>query len=149
MMPNSAQTYEIAVPVDPRDFHVCDRLRLVTRDTGFGGRGVHRRTGTVTSVTTRTVTVDCGPDGKARLRSADWRGREPLRVLVPDEPVAIRKEAPDGRILQEYPARVVRAARNGHVHCRETEHGSSCNYPPREVVHDHHAIASETGTRLP
>lgn len=57
-------------------------------------------------------------------------GRQPTN----GDTVTIRKTASDGRVLQEYPATFVRVTRDGWFRCRETEHGTYCDYPPREVA---------------
>ncbi|MCY0957700.1 hypothetical protein [Streptomyces sp. H27-H5] len=71
-------------PADFKDFAKGDGIRFLTRDTGRTGAGLFWRTGTVTQVTDKTVTVTC--DGNqlgatARIRRADWVGRAPERAV--------------------------------------------------------------------
>lgn len=69
------------------DVHEGDTLTFLTRDTGFNGRGIYPRTGVVTKVTAKTVTVDCGPEGgggTARIRRADWYERDVRREATAD-----------------------------------------------------------------
>lgn len=76
--------------VDFRDVREGDRLQFITRETGFNGRGLYSRTGTVVKVTEKTARVVCGdptaykPD-IAVLRRADWRSRD-VRRVVTDQP---------------------------------------------------------------
>lgn len=73
--PTMTETFE---PVDFSDVHVGDRVQFVTANNGFGGGDQVWRTGKVTRVTDRTVTVDCDSSllGRAaRLRRADWHYR--------------------------------------------------------------------------
>lgn len=90
MAETETETFE---PVTFQDVHEGDRVRFVTANNGFGSDGGDLwRTGTVTKVTTKTVTVEItGPNplaedvfrgGKsrklgrtARLRQADWHHR--------------------------------------------------------------------------
>lgn len=63
---------------DPVDFSSVtegDRLRFVTTENGYGGRGVYSRTGTVGRVTVRTVVVNCVDGSRAVIRRADWSAR--------------------------------------------------------------------------
>ena len=69
------ETFE---PVAFADVHVGDRVQFVTANNGFDGGDQVWRTGTVTKVTGKTVTVDCDSNllGKvARLRRTDWHYR--------------------------------------------------------------------------
>lgn len=90
MTENRTETFE---PVDFSNVHVGDRLKFVNANNGFGSSGDDLwRTGTVTKVTDKTVTVeitghnplaeDVFRGGKsrklgrtARLRRADWHYR--------------------------------------------------------------------------
>ena len=75
--------------VEPRNVHVGDRLQFMTRETGFNGRGLYVRTGTVVKVTAKTVRVVCGnpaaykPD-TATLRKdvVEWHERNVRRVVT-------------------------------------------------------------------
>lgn len=77
-------------PVAFEDVAVGDTLTFQTRDNGFSGSGGFvQRTGKVTQVTERSVTVACGHSlnyvpgsstGNARLRRADWYDRHVQRV---------------------------------------------------------------------
>jgi hypothetical protein len=96
-------TEQTWTPVDFADIAEGDTLLFTTRDNGFGGSGDFiERTGTVTKVTAKTVTVkvvgsnpfaeNVFSGGKSRelgrtavLRLADWYGRS-VRRLVTDEP---------------------------------------------------------------
>lgn len=89
----NATADETFKPVDFGNVHVGDRVQFVTANNGFGSSGDDLwRTGTVTKVTDKTVTVeitganplaqDVFAGGKsrklgrtARLRQADWRYR--------------------------------------------------------------------------
>lgn len=53
--------------------------------------------------------------------------------LAKGDPVVIRKSH-EGRILQEYAATFSRVTRDGWLRCRETDHGTYCDYPPAEVI---------------
>lgn len=72
--------------VEPRNVHVGDRLQFITRETGFNGRGLYTRTGTVVKVTAKTVHVDCRDtfSGAAVLRKhqASWNERAVRRVVT-------------------------------------------------------------------
>ncbi|ELP67664.1 hypothetical protein STRTUCAR8_08534 [Streptomyces turgidiscabies Car8] len=72
MTENKPETFE---PVDFSNVHEGDRLQFVTANNGFDGGDQVWRTGRVTKVTAKTVTVDCDSSllGRgARLRRADW-----------------------------------------------------------------------------
>lgn len=82
MTENKTETFE---GVDFSNVHEGDRLQFITRETGFNGRGLYSRTGTVTKVTAKTVQVDCGRDSWKRtavLRRADWHSRDVRRVVT-------------------------------------------------------------------
>lgn len=71
-------------PVAFGDVAEGDTLRFLTRETGYGGRGIHERTGRVTAVTAKTVRVQCDSyDGRAVLRRADWGSRSVRRYSEP------------------------------------------------------------------
>jgi hypothetical protein len=53
-------------------------------------------------------------------------------TAVEGQPVMIRKFY-EGRLLQEYAGMFSRVTRNGYLRCREDDHGTFCDYPPREV----------------
>lgn len=72
MTENKPETFE---GVDPSNVHVGDRLQFMTRETGFNGRGLVVRTGTVVKVTAKTVHVDC---------HVDWEGTAVLRKHLPE-----------------------------------------------------------------
>lgn len=80
---------EMFESVVPSNVHVGDRLQFITRETGFNGRGLYTRTGTVVKVTEKTVHVDCRDsyDGIAVLRKyqPSWHERD-VRRIVPEEP---------------------------------------------------------------
>jgi len=82
-------TTETFEGVEPRNVHVGDRLQFMTRETGFNGRGLVVRTGTVVKVTAKTVRVDCNVDweGTAVLRkdAVEWHSRD-VRRIVPEKP---------------------------------------------------------------
>jgi hypothetical protein len=60
-----------------------DRLRFLTRETGFNGSGIYPRTGTVTKITAKTVRVTCCPgEGRAVIRRADWYTRDVRQVIA-------------------------------------------------------------------
>lgn len=70
-----SETFE---PVDFSNVHEGDIISFARRNNGFGGSGdIAWRTGTVTRVTDKTVTVECedvwGKTGI--LRKANWRER--------------------------------------------------------------------------
>ncbi|MFI9012607.1 hypothetical protein ACIGZI_01075 [Streptomyces griseus] len=70
-------------PVDFSSVHEGDTVTFSRRDNGFGGSGdIATRTGTVTKVTDKTVTVECGDHwGKTGiLRRADWHYRNVHRT---------------------------------------------------------------------
>jgi hypothetical protein len=86
MTENKTETYE---GVDPSNVHEGDRLQFMTRETGFNGRGLVVRTGTVVKVTAKTVRVDCRGswEGIAVLRKnlPEWVSRA-VRRLVTEQP---------------------------------------------------------------
>lgn len=104
---NKTETFE---PVTFQDVHEGDRVRFATANNGFGSDGGDLwRTGTVTKVTDKTVTVeitghnplaeDVFRDGKsrklgrtARLRQADWHHRCVSKAAT-DQPAAARTAA--------------------------------------------------------
>ncbi|KUF18824.1 hypothetical protein [Streptomyces silvensis] len=74
-------------PVDFSNVHEGDTVTFSRRDNGFGGSGdIVARTGTVTKVTDKTVTVECidrwGKTGV--LRRADWHYRNVRRTAKAD-----------------------------------------------------------------
>jgi hypothetical protein len=79
----AAETFE---PADFRDFKPGDRIHFVTKDNGYGGSGDHVwRTGTVTRVTEKTITVDCDSNrlgDRAVLRRATFSSRAPQRAVT-------------------------------------------------------------------
>ena len=80
--PTMSETFD---GVDFSNVHEGDRLQFITRETGFNGRGLYSRTGTVIKVTAKTVQVDCGRDSWKRtavLRRADWHSRDVRRVVT-------------------------------------------------------------------
>lgn len=97
---NKNETFQ---PVTFQDVREGDRVQFVTANNGFGSDGGDLwRTGTVTKVTTKTVTVEItGPnplaedvfrDGKsrklgrtARLRQADWHHRCVSKAAIEQE----------------------------------------------------------------
>lgn len=86
MTENKTETFE---GVDSRNVHVGDRLQFMTRETGFNGRGLYTRTGTVVKVTAKTVRVVCGNPASYRpdtavLRKdiAEWHSRDVRRVVT-------------------------------------------------------------------
>lgn len=88
MAENKTETYE---GVEPNNVHVGDVLQFMTRETGFNGRGLVVRTGTVVKVTAKTVHVDC---------TVDWEGTAVLRKHLPEwVSRAVR------RVVTEEPAR--------------------------------------------
>lgn len=86
MTENKTEVYE---GVEPNNVHVGDRLQFITRETGFNGRGLVVRTGTVVKVTAKTVRIDCRGswEGIAVLRKhlPEWVSRAVRRVVV-EEP---------------------------------------------------------------
>jgi hypothetical protein len=78
--------------VDPSNVHEGDRLQFITRDTGFNGRGLYPRTGTVTKVTEKTIHVTCDAPALARPEVAVLRRHIPtwvsraVRRVVTDRP---------------------------------------------------------------
>lgn len=91
MTENKTETFE---GVDPSNVHMGDRLQFMTRETGFNGRGLYTRTGTVTKVTEKTIHVTCDTVGRARPEIAVLRRHVPSWVSR-----AVR------RIVTEKPAR--------------------------------------------
>lgn len=91
MAENKTETFE---GVDPSNVHVGDRLQFMTRDTGFNGRGLYSRTGTVAKVTDRTIHVTCDAPELARPEVAVLRRHIPTWVSR-----AVR------RVVTEQPAR--------------------------------------------
>ncbi|WP_060888045.1 hypothetical protein [Streptomyces caniscabiei] len=107
MTENKTETFE---PVTFQDVREGDRVRFVTANNGFGGDGGDLwRTGTVTKVTDKTVTVeitghnplaeDVFRGGKsrklgrtARLRQADWHHRCVSKATA-DQPATARTAA--------------------------------------------------------
>ncbi|MEV5940651.1 hypothetical protein [Streptomyces sp. NPDC051994] len=83
MTEEKTETFE---GVDPSNVHVGDRLQFMTRETGFNGRGLHSRTGTVVKVTAKTVRIDCRDslEGIAVLRRdvVEWHSRDVRRVVA-------------------------------------------------------------------
>lgn len=82
----TAETFE---GVNSGNVHVGDRLQFMTRDTGFNGRGLYSRTGTVVKVTAKTIRVVCGnpasykPDTAVLRRDvAEWHERDVRRVVT-------------------------------------------------------------------
>jgi hypothetical protein len=77
------ETYEGVAPSNVRE---GDRLQFMTRETGFNGRGLFVRTGTVVKVTAKTVRVDCRDsfEGVATLRrdGVEWHSRNVRRVVT-------------------------------------------------------------------
>jgi hypothetical protein len=67
-------------PVDFRDVAAGDRIRFLTNDNGYGGRGMYWRTGTAITTTPKTVTIRCEDGSTARLRAADWSARDPEKA---------------------------------------------------------------------
>lgn len=115
MTENKAETYE---GVDFSKVHEGDTVRFVTANNGFGSSGEDLwRTGTVTKVTEKTVTVEItGPNplaedvfvgGKsrklgrtARLRRADWHYRC-VSKLVTEKPARRPYNAANVQIVDE------------------------------------------------
>jgi hypothetical protein len=69
-------------PASFAEFKPGDRIQFWTNDNGYGGVGEIWRTGTVSKVTARTITVDCdgnrlGP--RAVIRLAEWARRCPFK----------------------------------------------------------------------
>jgi hypothetical protein len=83
----ATETFE---PADFSAINLGDRVRFVTADNGYGGSGDGVwRTGTVTKVTTKTITVAC--DGNwmgatAVLRRATWNYRAVSRAAAKRTP---------------------------------------------------------------
>lgn len=79
-------TAEMFEGVASSNVHEGDRLQFMTRETGFNGRGLYSRTGTVVKVTAKTVRVDCrdSGEGTAVLRRdlVEWHSRAVRRVVV-------------------------------------------------------------------
>lgn len=115
MTENKTETYE---GVDFSNVHEGDTVRFVTANNGFGSSGEDPwRTGTVTKVTEKTVTVEItGPNplaenvfvgGKsrklgraARLRRADWHYRC-VSKLVTEKPARRPYNAANVQIVDE------------------------------------------------
>lgn len=82
-MAEQPETFE---PVSFKDVRKGDTVSFSRRDNGFDGSGgILRRTGTVTKVTDKTVTVECNDRwGKTGvLRRADWHERDMHRSTKP------------------------------------------------------------------
>lgn len=89
MTENKTETFE---GVDPGNVHEGDRLQFITRDTGFNGRGLYVRTGTVTKVTEKAIQVTCDAPKLAKPEIAvlrrhlpDWVSRA-VRRIVTEQP---------------------------------------------------------------
>jgi len=68
---------------DFTDFKAGDRIRFVTIDNGYGGLGEAWRTGTVRTVTAKTIAVVCDRNllgDRAVIRHADWSRRCPQKI---------------------------------------------------------------------
>lgn len=102
MTENKTETFE---GVDSSNVRKGDRLQFMTRETGFNGRGLVVRTGTVVKVTKKTVRVDCREsyEGTAVLRRdvVEWHSRN-VRRVVTEQPTAARTAAdfPKGTRVQ-------------------------------------------------
>lgn len=83
MIENKTEIFE---GVDSGNVREGDRLQFMTRETGFNGRGLVVRTGTVVKVTKKTVRVDCRDscEGTAVLRRdiVEWHSRNVRRVVA-------------------------------------------------------------------
>lgn len=138
MTENKDETFE---PVTFQDVHEGDRVRFVTANNGFGSDGGDLwRTGTVTKVTAKTVTVaitghnplaeDVFVGGKsrklgrtARLRQADWHHRcvskaateQPPPRTAADFPKGTRVQGTDGRMGTVNGVDVGRVTNTEHV----------------------------------
>lgn len=106
MTENKTETYE---GVDSSNVHVGDRLQFMTRETGFNGRGLYSRTGTVVKVTAKTVRVVCGnpasykPDTAVLRRDiVEWHERA-VRRVVADQPARRPYNAENVEIVDEGP----------------------------------------------
>jgi hypothetical protein len=84
-----AETFE---PACFTDFKVGDRIRFVSANNGFGQTGEDViRTGTVTRITEKTITVDCDWNtygARAMIRRVDWDARCPTRAAATRTPYA-------------------------------------------------------------
>ncbi|MER6605933.1 hypothetical protein ABT282_08455 [Streptomyces sp. NPDC000927] len=70
------------------DLTVGDYVRFVTIDNGYGGMGEVWRTGKVTRITARTITVECDENllgDTAILRRAEWGARSVRRGPTPSD----------------------------------------------------------------
>jgi hypothetical protein len=96
MTENKTETFE---GVDPSNVREGDRLQFITRDTGFNGRGLYPRTGTVTKVTEKTIHVTCDAPELARPEVAVLRRHIPtwvsraVRRIVTEQPTTTRTAA--------------------------------------------------------
>jgi hypothetical protein len=86
MTENKTETFE---GVDPSNVHEGDRLQFITRETGFNGRGLYVRTGTVTKVTAKVIQVTCDAPELAKPEIAvlrrhlpDWVSRAVRRIVT-------------------------------------------------------------------
>lgn len=68
-------------PVDFRQVFAGDRIRFITTENGYGGRGLYTRTGTVIRTSPKTATIRCEDGTTARLRAADWNARSPQKAV--------------------------------------------------------------------
>lgn len=87
---------EAIEPVDFSNVREGDAVTFNRRDNGFGGSGdIVRRTGTVTKVTDKTVTVECldlwGKTGV--LRRANWNERCVYRVRTAERAAELNEES--------------------------------------------------------
>ncbi|TXS44933.1 hypothetical protein [Streptomyces sp. OR43] len=86
MTENKTETAKLPGDYEPvafQDVHEGDTLSFSRRDNGFGGSGnIVTRTGTVTKVTDKTVTVECGDlwGETGILRRANWNERDVHRI---------------------------------------------------------------------
>ncbi|MFM9590742.1 hypothetical protein ACKI16_29570 [Streptomyces scabiei] len=100
---DAVETFEGVAPSNVRE---GDRLQFMTRETGFNGRGLVVRTGTVAKVTAKTVRVDCGDnyDGTAVLRkdTVEWHSRD-VRRIVAEQPARRRDNAETVKITDGAP----------------------------------------------
>ena len=55
-------------------------IRFRTRHSGWGRQGFYWRTGTVVSVTSRTMSLECKDGTMARIRRTEWQDRAPRRA---------------------------------------------------------------------
>lgn len=58
---------------------VGDVVEFTTRETGFGGRGLHRHRGTVEKITANTVFVTGPYAEKSRITRSNWSERNVVR----------------------------------------------------------------------